>query len=918
MQLIRWVVTMWWMGVVVSAGVARAEVPTQQTIRVEVTHVEGTELSGLVAYTNWLGEQNQAILVDDGTAPDLVAEDELWTGQWTGAPVRMLPIRLEATCGKGRQSEVQEVYAGVELIPAGDALLSFAINKDCAAPAIRVPAGQETPLEANHLLMALHALWLALGLGLVVLLSVRRQPHAAVEDTPSGPLWPWLLFWVALAVAWTWPAALAGSEMWVGRHFDLPGTIWSLSAIPRLDWQLSDALTGWPQGADYSRFDSYTLLPIGMVLQFLHPATLHGWLQIAGVALSAWAAQGFARAMGARAPWDLLSGIVFAFSGVAATALLEGHVYVLFNPWMPVFAWAWWLALTSKQTFRQGLLAGLCFSLAVLTTAYLGLAAAVIAICFFVGALFRHGQRVVRPALAACVPVVPIGLALMWVTAAGDQGLHDTTMASIQLGSANMLNLMGPMPQIDFEGHSIAPVLSPVTIGLMLLAPLVMRDWRRVRVLWWTALLALLLSFGLSIDADGNSPLLPLPLFWILQVFETRWYRFPVRMIWTWALCGGVIASLALTQLAVGRRWLASLVVLASLVHAFVAVRPQVRQQTHLAQAPSAYSQVDGPILDLFPEGSDLAREEEMWFSALACAYQVEHGRPLAENCVSTVPQDNPRNVMGRVVRAQLLAGEVVFIREMLSSIGFAAIAFHVDLFSRGDAQRIGVALHQFGDPIADTTDGGEHILLFPVPSNTESQDLFQSQRVAMYEAANDSHFTTNFTIGAVLAEVDVEVASDREVRIEVREEIMEAREIARWVATVSWDEGEEDLIFVDPHEVIREEEDLEFRWVASWRGPIPAAFDLHVKGINREGDLHTEWEGKVVSKVDSDRVVFAYGIKGLHPIVPTEALNTLRRDTDAGLMASMFWGLFLFACTWMWLGVRWWVRRQEADSTEE
>ena len=49
MQLIRWVVTMWWMGVVVSAGVARAEVPTQQTIRVEVTHVEGTELSGIVA-----------------------------------------------------------------------------------------------------------------------------------------------------------------------------------------------------------------------------------------------------------------------------------------------------------------------------------------------------------------------------------------------------------------------------------------------------------------------------------------------------------------------------------------------------------------------------------------------------------------------------------------------------------------------------------------------------------------------------------------------------------------------------------------------------------------------------------------------------------------------------------------------------
>jgi hypothetical protein len=894
---------------------ALASAESAQTLRIEVAHIEGTDLNSIQVHGRWLGQARGAALFDDGIPPDAVAEDGTWTTEWSGDPIRMLPLRLVASCTSEAGLVSREVYAGTELLTAGDNLLSFAINKDCSAPAIRLPSGQNEPLAPNYTRLAGHAIWLVIGLLLVSLGVVLHRPVETPRDT--RPVWPWIFFWLLLAGVWTWPAALAGPEIWVGRHFDLPGTIWSISAIPRIGWQLSDSLTGWPTEADYSRFDSYMLIPITHLFQFLHPAKLHGWLQIGGVAVSAWAAQGFARALGARSPWDLVAGLTYGFSGVASTALLEGHVYVTIALWMPLFGWAWWLAMTRQRTVKQGLIAGTFFCLSALTTAYLGLAAAVLAVGFFVGGLIMHGTRVLRPALAACIPVAPLVAALFWVTSTGDPGVHDTTMASIQMGSANLLNVLGPFAQIDFNGHSIAPVISPIALALMCVAPLVVPGWRRLRMIWWTGVVALLLSFGMSIDADANSPLLPLPLFWVLEAFESRWYRFPVRMFWGWSLCAGVLSAVALTSLSGRKQWLSWLILLGALGHSFLAVRHFDRQRTHMGQTPSAYTAVEGPVLDLFPEGSDLAREEELWFSALACAYQVEHRQPLAENCVSTVPQDNPRNVLGRVVRAQLLAGRIEFVQETLASIGFSAIALHIDLFSPGDADRIRSALETLGAPIAETTDGGEHILLLPVPASIETQGLLQSQRVAILEAANDSHFTTHSTIGAVLADLETDLPLDRVVRIEVREEMSEAPEVDNWIATVAWGDQEKTLAFIDPQEAMRGEDELEFWWVATWSGAIPAQFNLKLTGVNRVGDATAEWKGEVYSRTATDRVVFAYGADGLRPIVPTARLEAALHETDAGLIAATFWGFFVFLAIWMQIAMRWSIRRRSAVTRE-
>ena len=65
------------------------------------------------------------------------------------------------------------------------------------------------------------------------------------------------------------------------------------------------------------------MLGLGVLLQWADPVRQHGWLQILGVASSAWAASAFARTVGATAPWNLLAGLGFA-PGLAANALLEG------------------------------------------------------------------------------------------------------------------------------------------------------------------------------------------------------------------------------------------------------------------------------------------------------------------------------------------------------------------------------------------------------------------------------------------------------------------------------------------------------------------------------------------------------------------------------------------------------------------
>ncbi|MDP6931337.1 MAG: hypothetical protein QGG40_00405, partial [Myxococcota bacterium] len=354
--------------------------PDPWTVTVQLTTPPTVDLRSPQLTVRWLGQTHRVPLDDQGTNGDDQAGDQTWTAQVSGSPIRYLPIRIRAATG---DHEPQLVYQGVEVLTYGDQTVNLTVAPTESLLVVRTstPADLDDLASSDATVTATSLGWLVVCLVVVLGLagSVRRQEeHVPSEPYRRPSAWPWLL----LASAWTWPALLSGPGRMVGRHFDLPGTLWTLGSADRLVYGLEDTLTAWPWGADYTALDSYLMVPLGWFLQSIDPVRLHGLLQVLGVAVCAWMAECFATTLGARRPWSLLAGLSFGFSGLAANALLEGHVYHVLDPWLPGFAWAWWRATSPDGRVRHGLLAGAAFAATLFTTGYLGMAAAVIAVGF--------------------------------------------------------------------------------------------------------------------------------------------------------------------------------------------------------------------------------------------------------------------------------------------------------------------------------------------------------------------------------------------------------------------------------------------------------------------------------------------------------------------------------------------------------
>ncbi|MCB9742933.1 MAG: hypothetical protein H6741_05480 [Alphaproteobacteria bacterium] len=533
------------------------------------------------------------------------------------------------------------------------------------------------------------------------------------------PWWtPVLLF--ALAVAWTWPAALGGQ---VGLHFDTPGTVWFLSAGPRMGLGLHDPLTGWPDGITYANPDSYTLLVASWLLSWMQAARAHAWLQVLGVFSAAWAAEGFARALGARAPWSLLAGLTFACSGLAANALLEGHVYHVVDPWMPLFAWSWFKATQPGGRAVHGLLAAVFFALTTLTTAYLGIAAAVIALGFCLAGLLGDPRRFPWAAnLVAALGVAAFGA---WYVAqfraSGVAGLPGYDSASRELflmgNSTDLAGLLTPVSGVDRYHHAAAPTVSLTALSLALFAPLVLGlGDPRWRALLGTGGAALLLSMGPWLHLGERW--IPLPLVAIADLPAADLLRHPRRLAWAWTLCAGALAALVATRLAAQRPRAAGALLAFALVDAFGIIGMPARQGVRPAEPPAAYLEGRGPVLDLYPTEPGLTYELNGWFQGLACGHQAGHGRAIADNCVVTRVAENPRVALGQELIGLLLQGETRRAQEFLKHRRFSAVALHPDFFVEGDRARLQASLARLDREPARSTNGGELVEVYTLPGS--------------------------------------------------------------------------------------------------------------------------------------------------------------------------------------------------------
>lgn len=540
-----------------------------------------------------------------------------------------------------------------------------------------------------------------------------------------------------LSAVWSWPLLSSPAGLHVHRQFDQYCTAWATMLGAHWGGDLSTTMASWPVGQGLQQLDSLVLFLLSRVLgSVLGPWALMGIVTLIGPVLSAWAAERFAaRVLGARWPWSLVAGVTYAFSGMAATSLLEGHVYPLLNPWLPLLAWQWHRATGPDGHWRHGLAAGGLWVLCLFTSAYTGIAAALWIAAWGLRAR-RHWPTCRRPVVAGATVVLPIGLAYtaFFLTADGASRASDAfgpeTMArGIGSGFGSLAAMAGPLPGTDMLGGSIAPALGFLPLALVVLSRRLRPSegpWKMCVALGAVALVIALGPPGRHWFEPGyESPFLRDLGSW----GPLSYFRFPVRMAWITALAWGGVSAAVLTRLAqVSPRaaWLLPAAVLDVLL-----VTGMPARTAHVPWAvPSAYRSAnpDGAVLALLPEFGGPSIGAEQTLNDLECAYQIDHGRPILNICGETTRRAGPRWRVGSWLRTALLREESVReVRWRMASLGIGTVAWRPDLFFPADRQALGDGLVRvFGAPVAESTDGGEHIVLFlsvnPAPQSVAAE----------------------------------------------------------------------------------------------------------------------------------------------------------------------------------------------------
>ncbi len=560
-----------------------------------------------------------------------------------------------------------------------------------------------------------------------------------------------VIFFLAVSVGFSWPLVTDPTGLHISRQFDIYSLVWLVQAVGADDvgWNFSG--TAWPVGEPMNRIDSFVLAAMARVGgSEVDPWVYPAMLILLGPVLSGWAAERFAaRHLGAAWPWSLVAGLAFAFSGMATTAVLEGHVYVLFDPWLPLLAGAWLRVTGGEGRLRDGLLAGLWWTLALLTSAYIGLGATLIVVVFGLAGLWSRSLSW-RGAGAAAAVAVPAGLAYSWVfqsAGAGSRALSRTRAGeSIQVMDAGAMHLdalAGWHGFTDFGMHSMTGTVGFVALSLALFAPWMRWHDRRLRRCLLLGLVAVVLALGPRLQLHHDD----LRLFWVLHPLGwfqdlSSFFQFPGRLMWVAALALGGAAAVAATHLARvhGAVWAAPLLLMAVADVCLTSGMPFRGQQVHRG-SPEVYELVsaDRAVLDLMPDFLPLQSDLALYTNNLGCAHQASHRRALASRCLGTTVGTGPREVVGSWLSDAVLSEQAdgAAIVEELEALGFGAVVMHPDLYSRGDrvsmAEGLAAAL---GPPAVVSKDGGEHLVMYAVPGRSPVDRAEAQKRYEAMEAA--------------------------------------------------------------------------------------------------------------------------------------------------------------------------------------
>lgn len=532
-----------------------------------------------------------------------------------------------------------------------------------------------------------------------------------------------LCLYTLLSMAWSWPLASAPFST-VVSGFDSWGTLWLISASDSVTLTGQSTAGSWPFVQDLGRSDSVLMM---MLLRLLpgqpNPVAVLSGFVLLGPVLSALATEFCAeRCLNAKWPWSIAAGISAGFLGIASATFVDGQVYALLNPWLPLLAWAWWQAAEPEGKAWHGVLAGVFWFLCLLTTAYVGIAATVVVLLGFL----RFPKA--RATLGAAATALPLGLAFVWRFTQGELRSQASPFAdqgarmALELGSTQLSTLAGWVPQLEAEPNAVVAPLGMVILALVAVAPLVLT--RRGAWMWWAGLglLGVLLSFGPTLRLDPSNPM-GIPWLWrpIISDELAALYRFPARMLWVTGPAFGVIAAAVLTRLSERvNPWLLAPLMLGLSIEAILLTGNAWRSAPVPAVMPTAYAHAPpGPVLDLYPQIAGPPVDYELYMMDLSCAWAGQHGRPVAQRCLETTPNVDPRAKLSAELHHQVLSGlPPDRTAQMLSELGFAAVIWRPDAYVINERVAVRESLEQgLGAPLYEGWDGGEHLLVYGVPA---------------------------------------------------------------------------------------------------------------------------------------------------------------------------------------------------------
>lgn len=391
------------------------------------------------------------------------------------------------------------------------------------------------------------------------------SPHS-LKTVFENPILHWVsvcLFYIGLAVVFTWPLVLRMGSSMVGQIGDNIYFVWMIGWMKRALFELHvNPFNVWflnyPEGWNMAYTEiTPAMLALALPFSFMgSPTFAYNATMLLAFALSGLAMYIWIRHLTGRSDAALIAGMIFAALPYRMAHFLIGHLNLSGTMWLPLYFMGFFDLLTLPQwktgeiSGRRKLWAGIPWKPAVITGVFLGLTGltsqyylymaliissvvAVIHLVFYRRSQLRNLSFWKGMVTAGVVTLPLVALAISpYLTLSRSGGLPDRNISIVRMYSASPTDFVFPSTDHFLWGSWIGShfnrdmwVEGTLYIGAVALALLGTALVQRkkiagsqkislpVSLLLWGAAFAALLAMGTDFHWLGQSVTLPVPAF---------------------------------------------------------------------------------------------------------------------------------------------------------------------------------------------------------------------------------------------------------------------------------------------------------------------------------------------------------------------------------------------------------------------